>query len=108
MNMARGQDPLAAEASFEAARTALAELVKQYPENPQFRRDLAANLRELGNVQLNAGKRQTARKNIQSSVDLLEKLVEAFPNERGFSDELKNSRQALNAAASNTDPPETF
>jgi serine/threonine-protein kinase len=105
MNMAREEEPIAKEASFDAARATMAELVKQYPENPQFRHDLAVVLRELGKLQFDAGKRQTGRKNLQLSVECLEKLVNEFPKEKEFGEELEKSRRALGESKQNSNAP---
>ncbi len=98
MNIAGHQEGTAAIASFEKSRAIFTDLVQQYPQNPQFRRDLAVTLRELGVVQIKTGDRETGRQNLRSSVELLEKLLEEFPNNSVFQDDLDTSRHALDEA----------
>jgi serine/threonine-protein kinase len=95
MNIANHQEGNPAIGNFEKARSILENLVQKYPQNPQFRRDLAVLLRDLGLVQFKAGDHDGGLRNVQSSVQRLEKLLEEFPNRPDLKSDLDNSRRTL-------------
>jgi len=95
MNIAGHQEGAAAIANFEKSELILDKLVQEYPKNPQFRRDSAVVLRELGLVQIKARDRDKGLQNLQGSVERLEKLLEEFPNRADLKAELETSRQML-------------
>jgi serine/threonine-protein kinase len=96
MNIAGHQEGTAAIASFEKAQSIFDSLVLKYPKNPQFRRDSAVVLRELGLVQVKGGDRDKGLQNLQRSVERLEKLLEEFPNRADWKSDLEISRRMLN------------
>jgi serine/threonine protein kinase/tetratricopeptide (TPR) repeat protein len=100
LNIGGHQAGAAAIASFEKSQAILQELVAKYPKNPQFRRDLAIVLRELGLVQVKSGDREKGLANMQHSVKRLEKLVEEFPDRPDLKSELETSRRMLDEAVS--------
>jgi hypothetical protein len=102
VNIAGHQQGAAAIANFEKSELILDKLVQEYPKNPQFRRDSAVVLRELGLVQVKARDRDKGLQNLQRSVERLEKLLEEFPNRADLKSELETSRQMLHEAISSS------
>src|SRR4029077_8262740 len=103
LNVARGQEPAAALESVKISHAILADLVAQSPQNPQFRRDLAAALRELGVLQAKAGDREHGLNNLRQSVEQFQQLIEQFPKDDDLNEELKKSRDELNNALAPTE-----
>ena len=85
--------------SFESARKLLTGLVDNYPENPQFGRDLVVTLRSLADLQSKAGQRDAARANLQAALDLLTRLTAKFPTNAEFKAALESTRTALDQLA---------
>jgi serine/threonine-protein kinase len=107
LELARRQEkeaPTAAVENCAKAQAIFSELVKRYPQNPQFRRDLAVTVRSRGILELANGQRESGLQNLRSSVEQLEKLLEEFPNHEDFKTELNTSRRALEVTLA---PPET-
>lgn len=106
-SMARLQEPALALANLEKARSIFRQLASEYPANPQFRSDLAITLRELAVRQIAAGQRELGRDNLRSSIDLLQKLIEQFPKNKDFADELEKSRLEWTKAFTESAPVES-
>jgi hypothetical protein len=61
----------------------------------QFDRDLRSTLRSLVDLQIAAGKFAAARANLATSVALLVKLKQTFPNDKAVAEELARVRSRL-------------
>jgi eukaryotic-like serine/threonine-protein kinase len=91
-------------ARFESSTSILGDLVKHYPENARFRRDLAVALRKLGIEQFKSGNLEVGRQNIQASVSQLEKLTDEFPADTDLQEQLRKSREAWGNAVLPSQP----
>jgi tetratricopeptide (TPR) repeat protein len=87
------QDPVAALSNADKSRSILADLVKQYPRDPQFRFNLAVSLGSLSILQFTAKQRDAAQDNMQAAIEYLKKLVEEYPDNQEYQKELEAIRQ---------------
>jgi tetratricopeptide (TPR) repeat protein len=65
--------------AYEQARLILEKLVKEFPDNPNFRKDLALVNANLGATLHKAGKLKEAEPHVRESLALYQKLVDEFP-----------------------------
>ncbi len=98
MNIGGREEGEAAIADLEKSKSILNDLVRQFPQTAQFRRDLGVALRDLGTVQCNSNKAELGRQNLHDAVILFEKLHEEFPTNQDFDDQLQKSREIWNRA----------
>ena len=101
MNLASRQTKAAAQTSFEQARQLLQDLVAKYPDNPQFRCDLAVTLRSLAPFEAAAGHADKAKAYLESSLDDFTMLLKRFPTNAQYASELANTEAAIKAQATN-------
>lgn len=87
-NMLGRHEP--AEKAYREARTKFDALHKEQPDNPDYRKDLASTLNDLG-ILLQATNRSDETETVlQESLDIKEGLVRDFPNERDNRRDLGN------------------
>jgi len=99
MNQGSRQKAAASLASFEHARDLLQALVDKYPDNPQFRCDIAVTHRSLAQLESAAGHADKAKAYLKSSLDELTGLVKQFPANAEYASQLAETQAAIKAQA---------
>jgi tetratricopeptide (TPR) repeat protein len=83
--------------SLQQARDLFAGLCCEPPDVvPTYQRDFAATLRSLANAQLQKGQPADARRNLETAEQLLQHLLDRFPDKEEFARELTATRAVLN------------
>jgi tetratricopeptide (TPR) repeat protein len=87
----------AARSAIERARDVYWRLVEKFPDRPRHKRDLAVALRELAREQLNEGD-QKASENLAKATSLLSELVDRYPDDADFAEQLEATKQLTSYA----------
>jgi serine/threonine protein kinase len=101
MNQGRRQETVAALDSMARAARELDTLVKRYPDDTAYRRDLAVALRELAKLQDASNQRPAARQKLTQAIQHLETLLKRSPNNPEYTGLLAETRATLEAMSEN-------
>ena len=84
-----------AEKAFRAALTLLIDLSTQFPDNPDYRRELAASYNNLGNLLKETGRVALAERAYREALTGRQQLAEAFPESAVYRLDLAGSYNNL-------------
>jgi tetratricopeptide (TPR) repeat protein len=87
----------AARSAIEGARDVYLRLVERFPDRPRHKCDLAVALRELAREQINESDPK-ASENLAEATRLLSQLVERYPEDADFAEQLEATKQLTRQA----------